>query len=158
MLGDAFILQFAFILIFAICGLCAGSFASAVIYREKKNISWFNLRGAVSRSSCPSCNSVLIWRDLIPVLSWARNQGKCRYCHTKIPLFYPAVELLCCFCAMMVYLWVGMGTISMTFLICLPFLVSIIYLGLFEKKFSLRLVAIIASIGMLSFVIQLSMN
>lgn len=39
--------------------------------------------------------------DLVPVLSWAVQRGKCRHCGIAIGLFYPAIELT----ALVVALW-----------------------------------------------------
>ncbi|MBI1866460.1 MAG: prepilin peptidase, partial [Candidatus Staskawiczbacteria bacterium] len=74
-----------FIFIF---GLIIGSFLNCVIYRLEKEQSF--LKG---RSFCPHCKYNLIWRDLIPVFSFLFLGGKCRYCHKKISIQYPLVEL-----------------------------------------------------------------
>jgi leader peptidase (prepilin peptidase)/N-methyltransferase len=39
-------------------------------------------RGSIvlGRSSCGHCGHVLAVRDLVPVLSWLRLRGRCRYC------------------------------------------------------------------------------
>lgn len=46
-------------------------------------------------SHCTNCQHRLGALDLIPVLSFLKLQGKCRYCRAKISLRYPLVELLC---------------------------------------------------------------
>ena len=46
------------------------------------------------RSYCPQCKKNLSYRDLIPILSWLINLGKCRYCNTKIHIRYLYVELI----------------------------------------------------------------
>ncbi len=72
--------------IFAL-GLCIGSFLNVVILRLEKSES---LGG---RSHCPHCQHSLAWHDLIPVFSFIFLDGKCRYCHAKISIQYPVVEL-----------------------------------------------------------------
>ncbi len=69
-------------------GLCIGSFLNCLIYRleEEKTIK--------GRSFCPHCRHTLIWKDLLPVLSFLVLRGKCRYCKKKISFQYPAVEIL----------------------------------------------------------------
>lgn len=70
-------------------GLCVGSFLNVVICRLKtKQSILFN------RSHCPKCRVVLKWYDLIPVLSFLIQKGKCRYCHKKISWQYPIVEII----------------------------------------------------------------
>ncbi|PZP52959.1 MAG: hypothetical protein DI586_11515 [Micavibrio aeruginosavorus] len=144
--------------LFGILGLCAGSFSTAIIYRENKNLPWFQLKGEHARSICPSCNTELNFQDLFPVFSWISTQGKCRYCRKKIPLFYPLLELICAVSSILLYLWSGLSVISVTALCCLPFLVSLVYLGLFKQRFSLRLVAIVVAIGTFAFILQLIFN
>ena len=51
----------------------------------------FNL--AQPRSHCPHCGEQLKIIDNIPVISWLRLSGKCRFCGTGISVRYPAVEL-----------------------------------------------------------------
>ncbi len=73
-----------FIFIF---GLIIGSFLNCVIYRLEIGKKPFG------RSFCPRCKHKLSWQDLIPVLSFVILKGKCRYCHKKISIQYPLVEL-----------------------------------------------------------------
>lgn len=69
-------------------GLATGSFLNVVIYRLEKEES---LSG---RSYCPHCKHTLNWLDLVPLFSFFALGGKCRYCHEKISIQYPIVELL----------------------------------------------------------------
>ena len=75
------------IILAGIGGLVYGSFLNVLLWRlpEGKRID--------GRSHCRSCNHQLAWFDLIPVLSFAMLRGKCRYCHARIHLRYPLVEL-----------------------------------------------------------------
>jgi leader peptidase (prepilin peptidase) / N-methyltransferase len=68
-------------------GICIGSFLNCVIYRLEQKKS---LKG---RSFCPHCKHKLSWQDLFPVFSFLFLKGKCRYCHKKISIQYPLVEL-----------------------------------------------------------------
>ena len=65
-----------------------GSFLNCVIYRLEKEESF--LKG---RSYCPRCKHKLGLLDLIPVLSFMWLRGRCRYCHEKISVQYPLVEI-----------------------------------------------------------------
>lgn len=79
------------IVIFLI-GLCIGSFLNVIIDRpmQKRSIIW-------GRSSCDFCHHELAWYDLLPVMSFLFLSGKCRYCHKKLSLQYPLIELLTAF-------------------------------------------------------------
>lgn len=69
-------------------GLIVGSFLNAAIYRTKTGMSV--LKG---RSKCTHCNTVLTWRELIPVVSFALQKGRCVSCKKKISWQYPLVEM-----------------------------------------------------------------
>jgi leader peptidase (prepilin peptidase) / N-methyltransferase len=65
-----------------------GSFLGVVIRRlpEGRPIVW-------ARSKCESCGTALGIRELVPVLGWLSQRGRCRFCTARIGWFYPAVEL-----------------------------------------------------------------
>src|SRR3989344_455715 len=74
------------ILVFLL-GLAVGSFLNVVIFRwEKAPIT--------GRSHCPYCGHILKWHELIPVLSFIVQAGKCRKCKAKLSWQYPIVELV----------------------------------------------------------------
>jgi leader peptidase (prepilin peptidase)/N-methyltransferase len=51
------------------------------------------LSALTGRSACPACGAKLGAFELVPVLSWAAQRGRCRHCDARISLFYPAMEL-----------------------------------------------------------------
>ncbi|MFY9457699.1 MAG: prepilin peptidase [Candidatus Spechtbacterales bacterium] len=71
-----------------ILGLLIGSFLNAVIYRLDSGESIIK-----ARSHCPKCGHVLAWYELVPVVSFAIQGGRCRSCREKISFQYPFVEL-----------------------------------------------------------------
>jgi leader peptidase (prepilin peptidase)/N-methyltransferase len=81
--------DFLYYMIGVFIGLCLGSFATALLYRLPRRIPWHGK----ARSACPSCGVRLIWKDLVPVLSWLWLRGRCRACGSKIPASYPLIEL-----------------------------------------------------------------
>lgn len=60
-------------------------------------------------SHCESCNHELYWYDLIPILSFIANLGKCRYCKEKLSLLYPVVEIATGLSFVSSYLLFGIG-------------------------------------------------
>lgn len=62
-----------------VLGMVLGSFVKATADRLMTEES---LGG---RSHCTSCKKMLAWYDLLPFVSYLLLQGKCRYCHKKIP-------------------------------------------------------------------------
>lgn len=75
------------VVIAAVFGATIGSFLNVVIWRLPREQS---LNG---RSHCPHCNHQLNWYDLTPVMSYAIQGGKCRYCSAKISARYPIIEI-----------------------------------------------------------------
>ena len=41
-----------------------------------------------------SCGQEISWYDNVPLLSYILLRGRCRHCQVRIPLVYPAVELV----------------------------------------------------------------
>jgi len=82
--GDAVIIAGAVAL-----GLCFGSFLNVCILRLPRDQSLLK-----PRSRCPHCKQPIAWRDNIPVFSWLRLRGKCRWCHKPISVQYPVIEAL----------------------------------------------------------------
>ncbi|MBQ9024699.1 MAG: prepilin peptidase [Bacilli bacterium] len=76
-------------IIIFIIGLCFGSFFNVVGYRLPNNMSI-----AFPSSHCPNCNHKLGKLELIPVLSYLFQKGKCKNCKQQISIFYPIFELL----------------------------------------------------------------
>jgi leader peptidase (prepilin peptidase)/N-methyltransferase len=69
-------------------GLIAGSFLATVSQR------WPEGRSVLGgRSACDSCGAVLRPHELVPLLSWAVQRGRCRRCGVRIDPRHPAIEL-----------------------------------------------------------------
>ena len=76
------------IIIFAILGLEVGSFLNVCIDRLPQNKSI-----AFPASHCEACQHKLGAKDLIPVFSYLRLRGRCRYCQASVPRRLFWVEL-----------------------------------------------------------------
>lgn len=70
-------------------GLALGSFATVVASRWPAGGSLVR-----PRSHCTSCERTLGARELVPVLSWVLQRGRCRGCGERIGWRYPAIELV----------------------------------------------------------------
>jgi leader peptidase (prepilin peptidase)/N-methyltransferase len=70
-------------------GLALGSFLNVVAVRVP-------LRRSLVRpgSACIACGHEIAWYDNVPIASYALLRGRCRSCGARIPLRYPAVELV----------------------------------------------------------------
>jgi leader peptidase (prepilin peptidase)/N-methyltransferase len=70
-------------------GLALGSFLNVVAARIPRG-------GSIVRpaSACMSCATPIAWYDNVPLVSYVALRGRCRACGERIPLRYPAVELI----------------------------------------------------------------
>ena len=71
-----------------VLGAILGSFIAACVIRWPAVGSV--LRG---RSRCDACSATLRAHELVPLLSWTVQRGRCRHCGAAIPLTHPVVEL-----------------------------------------------------------------
>ncbi|MFC3900934.1 prepilin peptidase [Aliicoccus persicus] len=46
------------------------------------------------RSECNNCERKLSWFELIPIISYLYQRGKCNSCKERIPVIYLACEIL----------------------------------------------------------------
>ncbi len=82
-------MEIYYIIVFFIFGTIFGSFYNVVGYRLPKGESIIS-----PPSHCPNCNHKLTPLELIPILSYLFQKGKCKNCKTKIAPFYTIFELI----------------------------------------------------------------
>lgn len=81
-------MTYYFLFILFLFGLIIGSFLNVLVLRYGKK------RGASDgRSECMTCHKELSWYELLPVVSWLIQRGRCRGCKSKISWQYPLVEV-----------------------------------------------------------------
>ncbi|MDZ4205686.1 MAG: prepilin peptidase [Patescibacteria group bacterium] len=76
------------ILFLFVLGLVVGSFLNVV------GLRWGTGQTLLGRSHCPSCNKILKWWELVPIVSFFVLKARCRECQVKISWQYPTVEIL----------------------------------------------------------------
>lgn len=66
----------------------AGSFVGLLALRlpAGRPVVW-------ARSECPRCAHRLSAAELVPLVSWLAQSGRCRHCAVPVGILYPAVEL-----------------------------------------------------------------
>lgn len=76
------------IIVAGVLGLLVGSFANVVISRMR---SGYGLGG---RSECPACRTTLAWYELLPIVSFFVQKGRCTACDARISWRYLVVEFV----------------------------------------------------------------
>ncbi len=71
-----------------VAGTAVGSFLNVLILRGSQG------EKPTGRSHCDSCGKTLAPRELVPVISFIIQKGRCRSCGAALSLQYPIVELL----------------------------------------------------------------
>jgi leader peptidase (prepilin peptidase)/N-methyltransferase len=121
------------IIIFAILGLEVGSFLNVCIDRLPQNKSI-----VFPASHCEACQHKLGAKDLVPVFSYLRLRGRCRYCQASVPrrLFWVELATGVVFALLAWHYGLSPALGIMIFYACLFILVSVIDLehGLILNK------------------------
>jgi leader peptidase (prepilin peptidase)/N-methyltransferase len=95
------------LLAIGVCGLLYGSFLNVVALR------WSSGYSIISPGShCPFCKNPLRIAELIPLISWLRQRGRCRHCGQAVSPIYPLGELLCSL--LFILFWLQLGPWSAT--------------------------------------------
>lgn len=126
-----------------------GSFATALSWRVVRNQSW-----VTGRSRCPSCQRVLSFFDLVPLVSWIAFRGRCRHCRAPIGIRYPLIEacvLVACLTA-----YGAWGFTAQTFIImaAVPFLVALVVIDLEQMILPDSLQLIVGALGFAFVIVQ----
>lgn len=77
------------VVLFFLFGIVFGSFFNVVGLRVPLNIPFH-----IGRSSCPTCHHLLRPHELVPIISFILQKGKCRKCHSNISYLYPLIETI----------------------------------------------------------------
>ncbi len=85
------VLFYALLFVF---GTAIGSFLNVLIFRYVPDGRFFDAKRLGGRSHCPYCGHVLGTLELVPLLSYAIQRGRCRECGHRLSVQYPAVEFI----------------------------------------------------------------
>ncbi|HTY40072.1 MAG TPA: prepilin peptidase [Candidatus Paceibacterota bacterium] len=77
-----------------VLGALFGSFLNVIALRYDPDEFLFRRASLGGRSRCPACGHTLTWSELIPLLSFLIQRGRCRKCEAKISVRYPLVEII----------------------------------------------------------------
>lgn len=116
--------MYAYILIF-IFGTVFASFIHLYATRLMRNESI-----VAPRSHCPNCRHVLKWYELIPIVSYIVQRGRCTKCNSKIGLDSLAIEIFTGIAFVLVYMIYGLSYNSL-----LGFVLILVTMSIFITDF-----------------------
>ena len=120
-----------------ILGTAIGSFLNVVICRLKTGETIVK-----SRSHCMFCKKKLSWYELLPILSFAIQLGKCKKCKKKISWQYPLVEFFTGALFLLIFIFFGQNwQFPYTIYVWFLFLVSCFLIIIFVYDLKHYLVA-----------------
>lgn len=108
-----------------IYGAVVGSFLNVCIWRLPRDESIIR-----PSSHCPQCDTPLRVRDLIPMVSFLAQRGRCRYCGASIRWRYFSVELLTAVYFGVLYLRYGFGLDFLAYALFGASLIAIFFIDL----------------------------
>lgn len=114
-------------ILISLYGLLIGSFLNVCIYRIPREESI-----VFPSSHCPTCGTKLKAYDLVPLLSYIAQRGRCRYCGGKISPQYPMVELLNSLVYALIFWRFGLSLTSLFYAIIFSILIVIAFIDLKE--------------------------
>jgi leader peptidase (prepilin peptidase)/N-methyltransferase len=98
----------ALVILFAF-GLAIGSFLNVVATRYDGEHFLFGTKLIGGRSHCTHCKKTLRWFELVPLLSFLIQGGRCRRCKARLSVQYPVIELISGIVFVSVPLALGVG-------------------------------------------------
>ena len=114
--------------------LCFGSLSSLIIYRLSPTNNNKDVNLFYPRSHCPNCKKNITNINLIPLIGFIKQRGKCLNCNVKISFYYPINEILHLIIGLVLFSIFGL---SMQLLIAFLIAVILIILFILDYRFFL---------------------
>jgi prepilin signal peptidase PulO-like enzyme (type II secretory pathway) len=102
-------------------------------------------------SHCEKCKKILTWYELIPIIGYILQKGKCPKCNTTINIYYPISELILGISALLFYLY----SVPWYLIIIFLFLFVLSYYDQKDNAVPQKLVHILLVLSVLIFVIYI---
>lgn len=137
----------------SILGLLLGSFTTCLVYRLPRDVPLWEHHGKREQdtrySYCPHCNHRLQWHDLLPVLTYLFQAGRCRYCRSPISGLYPAIEMTTLlFCLLNFRIWQEWNAQSILLMFAAPAVIGLFYIDALWRILPDKLNIVLALLGL----------
>ncbi len=169
--------QSIFLVLVALFALLIGSFLNVLIYRLPRMIQnawnqecrhYLGLKSQTTDmdklnlylplSHCTECKKGLKPWHNIPIISFLILRGKCAYCHAKISMRYPLVELLCCITSVYVSWRFGVTWETVAALFFTWILISLTFIDLDYHLLPDQLTLLLLWLGLLASIYSIFTN
>lgn len=169
--------QSIFLVLVALFALLVGSFLNVLIYRLPRMIQnawnqecrhYLGLKSQTTDmdklnlylplSHCTECKKGLKPWHNIPIISFLILRGKCAYCHARISMRYPLVELLCCITSVYVAWRFGVTWETVAALLFTWILISLTFIDLDYHLLPDQLTLLLLWLGLLASIYSLFTN
>lgn len=167
--------QNIFLVLVALLSLLIGSFLNVLIYRLPRMIQnawnqecrhYLGLKAQpvdklnlyLPLSHCTECKKKLKPWHNIPIISYLILRGKCAYCHSRISIRYPLVELLCCVTSVYVAWRFGVSWQTVAALLFTWILISLTFIDLDYQLLPDHLTLLLLWLGLLASIYSLFTN
>ncbi len=129
-------------------GTAAGSFLNVLALRYEDGGKIFRPDILTGRSHCPYCKKTLRWYELIPLLSFLLQLGRCRSCGKALSWQYPIVEIAGGFILALTPIYLTSAPIWVLILLTL-LLITLIDLRLSVIPDQLNVLMVLLAVGLL---------
>lgn len=100
-------------------------------------------------SACGTCGHRLNYMDMVPVVNYLMNRGKCRYCGSKYSIQYPLIELLNGLVYGAIALKHGLSVTGVVYCITVSTLITLSIIDVKHKTIPDSLNIVLAGLGLL---------
>jgi leader peptidase (prepilin peptidase)/N-methyltransferase len=128
-------------------GLLTGSVLTMVIDRVPDELR------VLGRPRCPLCEHPLSSRELVPVVSWCAQRGRCKHCAEPLTVAYPLVEIVTAFAFALVAARFDRWSVVLPFWMFFATLVAVSTVDVFRYRIPDRIVFPSLAIGLVSIVV-----
>jgi hypothetical protein len=130
-------------------GAIFGSYSTLFTYRLPIGESCFG-RYFGPKSRCPSCNTIIRTRELIPIFNWLFTLGRCTACKIKIPKTYLFIEIATTILFMVCYIQFSFSESFIIFALICAAVVVIVATDYSNKIFPNQALNIILIAGLIN--------
>jgi prepilin signal peptidase PulO-like enzyme (type II secretory pathway) len=131
------------LIILFIFGTAIGSFLNVVTLRYDGDRFLFDTKMIGGRSHCAHCKKTLRWFELVPIVSFLLQGGRCLRCKARLTMQYPIVELISGMIFVLVPFSLGVGAVPAASSVSAPLIcIAVLWVVMFEALLVMSIIDI----------------